>query len=325
MNKISWGIIGCGDVVERKSGKAFQTIPGSQLVAVMRRDVKKAADYAKRNQVPKWYGEADALIQDPDINAIYIATPPAYHEGYAVAALEAGKDVYLEKPMALESQGAARILASAEKSKGKLVIAHYRRALPAFRKVKELLEEQKIGQPLYTRLSILQPLKSNLIADTDSNWRINPALSGGGYFHDLAPHQLDLMLHFFGEVKSAAGFSSRLAAPYEANDLVSGGMEFKEGLHFQGLWCFSVPPEEATDYCEIIGSKGKISFSFFGKKVKLARENKNETFTFQNPDWIQQPMIEEVVAFFSGIGPNPCPAAEAVEGMHIMDAFTGKA
>lgn len=75
MKQINWGIIGCGDVTERKSGPAFNKIPGSKLVAVMRRDAEKAKDFALRHKVPRWYTDADKLIADPEVNAIYIATP----------------------------------------------------------------------------------------------------------------------------------------------------------------------------------------------------------------------------------------------------------
>ena len=99
MQQINWGIIGCGDVTELKSGPAFNKVSNSSLVAVMRRDAAKAEDYAKRHGVPKWYSNAEALIKDPDVNAIYIATPPSSHLEYAMAAMNAGKPVYVEKPM----------------------------------------------------------------------------------------------------------------------------------------------------------------------------------------------------------------------------------
>ena len=324
MEEIRWGIIGCGDVAERKSGPAFQQVAGSRLVAVMRRDAEKAADFAARHQVPKWYSQAEDLIRDPDINAVYVATPPASHEAYAIAALAAGKHVYLEKPMALDSDGARRIAEKAKESTGKLVIAHYRRALPAFRKVKELLDGGEIGQPLLVDVRLLQPATPGLVAATETNWRTDPAISGGGLFHDLAPHQLDLMLLYFGAVQRATGFSANQAKVTEADDFVSGLIQFENGVNFRGLWGFNVPPEQALDSCEIIGTKGKIKFPFFGEaEVALWQDGKREVFRFENPKYVQRPMIEKVTGYFLGKNPNPCPAAEAVEGMRLIDAFTG--
>ncbi|WP_224994526.1 Gfo/Idh/MocA family protein [Cesiribacter sp. SM1] len=325
MEEIRWGIIGCGDVAERKSGPAFQQALNSRLVAVMRRDAEKAADFASRHGVPKWYHQADALIHDPEINAIYVATPPSSHEAYAVAALAAGKHVYLEKPMALNSEGAGRIEEQAKNSSGKLVIAHYRRALPLFKKVKELLESHAIGKPLFADLQLLQPPKSSVVAATENNWRINPAISGGGLFHDLAPHQLDIMLHYFGAAGEATGYSANQLKTSEADDFVSGLIRFRSGVQFRGLWSFAAPAAAAADRCEIIGSKGKISFSFFGEaKVVLQQNGQEQSFSFDNPTYIQQPMIEQVIGYFQGKNANPCPAGEAVEVMQLMDAFTAK-
>src|SRR6476646_8946793 len=127
---IRWGIIGCGDVTEVKSGPAFNKVPNSTLVAVMRRDGKKAEEYATRHQVPKWYDNADRLINDPDVNAIYVATPPSTHEQYTLAALNAGKPVYVEKPMALHAASAMRMAETAKEENLPLVVAHYRREQP---------------------------------------------------------------------------------------------------------------------------------------------------------------------------------------------------
>lgn len=324
MQEVKWGIIGCGDVVERKSGPAFQRVDNSKLIAVMRRDAKKAADFALRHNVPKHYNDAWALINDDEVNAIYIATPPSSHEEYAVAALNAGKNVYLEKPMALDNASALRIQEAAAKSTGKITIAHYRRELPAFKKVKNLLEEGAIGTPLIADIRVLQPANSELIATTETNWRINPSISGGGLFHDLAPHHLDLMLHFFGQVENACGFSDNQTSNSEVDDMVTGIIKFKNAVSFRGIWAFAVPAEEASDKCEILGTQGKISFSFFGSNVSIRNGKKREEMTFDNPAYVQEPMINSVVRFFLGQGDNPCSIQDGVEVMRIIDEFTAK-
>ena len=321
MKEIKWGIIGCGDVTEVKSGPAFNKVNNSQLVAVMRRDASKAADYAKRHGVPKWYSNASDLINDPEVNAIYIATPPLQHEEYTIAALAAGKPVYVEKPMALNSAAAQRMAEASEKYGTKLVVAHYRRAQPLFLKIKSLLAEKTIGEVRFVDLKMLQPAASNVIANSEENWRINPAISGGGLFHDLAPHQLDLMLYYFGEAVNFHGLASKNNATAVA-DLVTGHIEFENNVVFNGLWCFSVPKNEQADTCEIVGTKGKITFSVFGQYIKINTEGKEETLNFEPLQHVEQPMIEKVVAYFSGEGENPCSADEALKTMKIMDAFT---
>jgi len=322
MQQIRWGIIGCGNVAEKKSGPAFHRVENSSLQAVMRRDKEKAADFAKRHRVPKWYGTAKDLINDVDINAIYIATPPSSHEKYAIAALEAGKHVYLEKPMALDKKSAQRIHQKAESSPGKLVIAHYRRALPVFMRVKDLLHEKKIGEISWVDIRMLQPVKTELVTTTQDNWRLNPALSGGGLFHDLAPHQLDLMLHYFGEVEEVMGFSVNHSHTSAADDLVTGLIKFKNGISLRGIWDFA--SDDSEDICVIHGSTGKITFPFFGEKITVWHAGIKSSIPLPYPDHVQEPMISKVVDYFLDRGPNPCPSAEAVEVMGIMDVFTGK-
>ena len=321
MNEIKWGIIGCGDVTEVKSGPAFNKVKHSQLVAVMRRDAAKAEDYAKRHGVPKWYSNATDLINDSEVNAIYIATPPLQHEEYTIAALAAGKPVYVEKPMALNSTAAQKMADAALANDVKLVVAHYRRAQPLFLKIKSLLEENIIGEVRLVDLKMLQSKANDLIANSEENWRINPAISGGGLFHDLAPHQLDLMLYYFGQAKIFNGIATKeISATVE--DLVTGHILFENGVVFNGIWCFSAPENEQTDSCEIYGSKGKISFSVFGQYIKISLDGKEETIDFEPLTHVQQPMIEQVVAYFRGEGKNPCSAEEALETMKLMDAFT---
>src|SRR5436309_7352124 len=116
MKTVRWGIIGCGDVCEVKSGPGFQKASGSALVAVMRRDGEKARDFAARHGVPKWYDDAQQLIADAEVDAVYVATPPDSHEQCAVAALRAGKPVLVEKPMARKFAECQRMVGAAQEA-----------------------------------------------------------------------------------------------------------------------------------------------------------------------------------------------------------------
>src|SRR5690625_1222950 len=137
METVRWGIIGVGHVTEVKSGPGFQQAERSELVAVMRRHGERAADYARRHGVPRWYDDADALIADPEVDAVYIATPPDSHAEYAVRVLEAGKPVYVEKPMARTAAECEQMLSASRRSGLPVFVAYYRRAMPRFVKVKE--------------------------------------------------------------------------------------------------------------------------------------------------------------------------------------------
>lgn len=320
---IRWGIIGCGDVTEVKSGPAFAKVPDSQLVAVMRRNAAKAKDYAERHGVPRWYSDATALINDPDVDAIYIATPPLQHEEYTVQALDAGKPVYVEKPMALDAAAAARMVKAADETGVKLSVAHYRRQQPLFLKIKSLLAEKAIGDVSLVNLQFFQPHKSTMIAQTEEAWRTNPAVSGGGLFHDLAPHQLDLLLYFFGTPVRATGLSKNVSRLYNADDTVCGSIEFSGGILFSGVWGFSVA--ERRDHCEIVGSEGSLRFSVFDNQpVIMRRGEREEQFSFDRLQHVQQPMIAAVVEYFLGRAENPCRGDEGVVVMTMMEAFTSQ-
>jgi len=317
---INWGIIGCGDVTEVKSGPAFNKVLNSKLVAVMRRNAEKAKDYAQRHGVEKWYSNADDLINDDEVNAIYVATPPSSHEEYAIKAMKAGKPVYLEKPMALNAQAAERIKKLAGETGIKISIAHYRRQQPLFLKVKKLLEQKAIGEVRFVDLKMLQPHQSDIITKTETNWRIDPSVSGGGLFYDLAPHQLDLMLYFFGRAEKISGIAFNASKYYDADDITCGQILFDSNVVFNGSWCFTV--SERKDQCEIIGSEGKISFPIFDhKQLILEREGARTTIAFDRLQHVQQPMIQKVVEYFLGQSSNPCSAEEGAEVMKMMDAI----
>ena len=179
MRTIRWGIIGCGNVTEVKSGPGFQKATNSHLVAVMRRDGAMAADYARRHGVPHWYDDADALINDPAVDAVYIATPPNAHQAYTLAAAKAGKPVYVEKPMALNYVECQTMVAACKAAGVRLWVAYYRRCLPRFLKVKALLESGAIGAPRLVTVRFyrdwVQP-----VDQTQLPWRVQPAVAGGG-------------------------------------------------------------------------------------------------------------------------------------------------
>jgi predicted dehydrogenase len=325
MKKINWGIIGCGDVTEVKSGPAFNKVNNSALVAVMRRNAAKAEDYARRHGVPKWYDDAQQLIDDPDVNAIYVATPPQSHEDYTIRAFKAGKPVYVEKPMSTNAASAKRMLQASVDTGIKFCIAHYRKAQPRFKKLKALLDAKEIGTVRMVNLQLIQPPQSSLIAKTDTFWRVDPAVSGGGLFHDLSPHQLDLMQYFFGDYEKANGFGMNQAGLYPADDLVIGNILFKSGVVFNGSWCFTASEKEEKDLVEIIGSAGRISFAAFSTHhILLSKKGEEQLFAFDELPHVQQPMIDAVVKYFLGEGPNPSTAESAVATMQVIDAFTRK-
>lgn len=319
MKTIKWGIIGAGDVAEVKSGPAFQKVKNSKLVAVMRRNAEKAKDFAERHNVPFWYASIDELLANKEINAIYIATPPSSHLEIAKKCLDAKKFIYLEKPMTLNSVEASA-LNDLVTENDSVVVAHYRRKLLPFLKVKELLDAKIIGDILFADIQILQSEKNSIITETEDHWRLKPAISGGGYFNDIAPHQIDLMYYYFGEIENSTGYSHS-SKNNNVDDIVNGIINFKNGVQFRGIWNFNANKNETKDECKIYGTKGTITFSFYDEKVFLTSKKKTEIFSFTNSKHIQQPMIEAAVNYFLSKEKNPCTIREGLEVMKVIDSF----
>lgn len=320
MKHIRWGIIGCGNVTEAKSGPAFQQIEGSYIVAVMRRDAEKAADYAKRHGIAKGYSDADKLIQDPDVNAIYIATPPDTHAFYTLKALEAGKPVYVEKPMALNYTEAKQMADASEKYGIPVFVAYYRRALSGFLKVKELIENKAIGEVLSIDLKLHLPTRNEDYKTDNLPWRVLPEKSGGGYFFDLASHQLDWLDFVFGKAELISSKIENRAGLYSAEDYVQAKLRYKNNILFTGNWDFCAPKKNAQDRAEIIGSKGKIIFSTFGfDPILLETEKEKKQFPFEKPDHVQKQLIHQVVNSLQGKGECVSTAQSAIAASQIME------
>ena len=324
MDQIQWGIIGCGNVTEVKSGPAFNKIPNSKLVAVMRRDAALAEDYARRHNVPKWYNDVDELVNDPDVNAIYIATPPNVHEAYTEKALRAGKPVYVEKPMALNAAECSRMNAVSKETGVPLFVAYYRRSLPYFIKLKELIDSNIIGDIRYINICLQwQPYDEEIGELRKPKWRVQPAISGGGHFHDLASHQFDLLEYILGPIKSANGIARNQAGLYDADDITVASFEFESGVLGNGVWCFTINKEQREDKAQIVGSKGRINFSFFEKfDIVVETESGTETYNIPYPAHVQQPLIELIVKELRGEAQSPSTGLTGARANQIMDWIT---
>ena len=317
---IKWGIIGCGDVTEKKSGPAFSKIESSSLTAVMRRNGEKAKDYAERHGVPLWFDDANELIHHPEVNAIYIATPPDTHASYAIQALEAGKPVYVEKPMARNFEECQQMLAAAKQADQHLLVAYYRRSLPAFLQVKEWLDEKAIGEIRMVNLRLLMPPKADETRGEPLPWRVIPEIAGGGHFMDLAAHQLDFLDYILGPIKTVHGIAKNQAGFYPAEDAVVSSFQFENGILGTGYWGFTFTPEQKTDIIELEGTNGRISFSCFSNTpVSLRSNEREEQIEVVHPETIQEPMIQQVVGHLLGKGNSPSTGESAARTNWVMD------
>lgn len=323
--EIRWGFIGCGEVTERKSGPAFNLVPGSRIQAVMSRSKEKACSYAERHQIPRWYTDAQQLISDPDVNAIYIATPPSSHATYAIMAMKAGKPVYVEKPLASSYIDCQRINRISEQTHIPCFVAYYRRYLPYFHKVKELVESGAIGKVVSVQIRFACPPRDLDYNSTALPWRVQRDIAGGGYFYDLAPHQIDLLQEIFGPIVRAMGFSSNRGGLYETEDTVSAAFQFADGLPGSGSWCFVSHESARTDRIELIGEGGQLCFSVFTyEPIVLRNEQGSQEFHIENPKHVQLPLIQSVVEHLQQGNICTADSISATGVNWVMDRILGK-
>ena len=318
MERVRWGIIGVGNVTEGKSGPAFQQAERSELVAVMRRNGDLAADYARRHHVPRWYDDADELINDPEVDAVYVATPPDSHRDYAVRAAQAGKPVYVEKPMARTALECEAMIAACDDAGVGLFVAYYRRAMPRFATVKELLDSGRIGQ--LRSVSIRNERPGHLDEAGRGGWRVDPEISGGGHFVDLGSHTLDLLDWLLGPVTHAAGIATNRGGRYRAEDLVTGVFSFGSGVEGVGLWNYDSCQHK--DQVEIVGTAGALRFSCFtDEPLALLTPRGAEQINAPYPETVQLPLIQTVVDALTGQGDSPSNGHSAVRTTRVIDGL----
>ena len=305
MKQLKWGFIGCGEVTEKKSGPAFSEVEGSSVEAVMSRSEQRARTYAITHGIRKWYTDAQEIIDDPDVNAIYVATPPSSHATYAIMAMKAGKPVYVEKPLAASYEDCARINRISEQTGIPCFVAYYRRYLPYFQKVKEIV----------LRAADAEAIKNG----TPLPWRLQPEIAGGGYFYDMAPHQLDMLQDIFGVILEARGIHANRGGYYEAEDSVSACFRFENGLPGSGSWCYVAHESAREDCIEIIGTEGQVSFSVFDyNPIRLQTSEGDERITVPNPPYVQYPIIKNVIEHLQ------CTSVSATPVNWVMDRILGK-
>jgi len=318
MQRVRWGILGVGDVTEKKSGPGFQQAERSELVAVMRRSTDKAADYARRHGVPRWYDDADALIHDPEVDAVYIATPPDAHRDLTLRVAAAGKPVYVEKPMARSAAEGRAMNAACAAAGVPLFVAYYRRAMPRFLEIKRLVEGGAIGEPRAVTVRLLRPGMTD--RGSELPWRVRPEVSGGGLFVDLGSHTLDFLDYLLGPITEVVGRSANQAGSYPAEDVVAGAFSFASGVYGVGLWCFSA--HAPHDEVELIGSSGSLCFSSFDETPLRLVTAKGETLIrAPYPATVQAPLIQTVVDALTGRGACPSTGESALRTSRVINTL----
>jgi 1,5-anhydro-D-fructose reductase (1,5-anhydro-D-mannitol-forming) len=315
MPDVRWGIIGCGDVAEVKSGPALQKAEGSTLVAVTRRDVARARDYAARHGVPRVHATPRDLIDDPDVDAVYVATPPSSHLEFALAAAAAGKPCLVEKPMAITHAECLRMVDAFAAAGVPLWVAYYRRALPRFLAVRDVLASGAIGRLVAVRASIAAPLAHGQGA---ANWRFDPATAGGGLFFDLGSHTFDLIDFLAGRIADVSGVAANTGGTYKAEDVAAASFSCDHGVVGTGIWNFNAPA--ADDELVLTGTAGEITTPILADRdVSVRTAASTRTIHAPNPPHVHQPLVQSIVDELRGAGQCPSTGSTAARASWALE------
>jgi predicted dehydrogenase len=308
-------MIGCGDVAEVKSGPALQKADGSALVAVTRRDRAKADDYARRHGVGRVHADAASLIDDPEVDAVYIATPPASHVELALRVAAAGKPCLVEKPMATTYGGCARLNQAFGSSETPLFVAYYRRALPRYLRVRELLAGGAIGRVTSVHVEVQQPLTTGAAARA---WRLDPEIAGAGLFLDLASHCVDLLDFLVGRITHVSGFAINTGGAYPAEDVTAAAFQFQNNVVGTGAWNFNAG--SSSDAISFAGSGGELRVPVFTDgDVVLSAGGERQVIPFRNPPHVHQPLVQSIVDELRGRGRCESTGESGARASWVLD------
>lgn len=318
---IRWGIIGCGDVTEIKSGPPYYKIEGFTLQAVMRRNKHKAKDYATRHNVPTYYSNADDLINDKNIDAIYIATPPDTHKYYGLKVASAGKPCCIEKPLSPNYKDSLAIVTAFKNANQPLFVAYYRRTLPRFLQIKNWLDSGKIGTVKHINWQLNKPA-SKLDLSKKENFRTDAEIAPGGYFDDLASHGLDLFTYFLGNIKEAKGIAINQQNLYSAKDAIAACWIHDNNITGSGNWNFGTFAK--VDKVEIYGENGTIEFAIFDDSpILLKTETAQISLSINHPENVQYFHVKAIKEHLFSKIEHPSTGENGLHTSWVMDKILG--
>ena len=313
MAKFRWGLIGCGEVARRRVAQAIQAHPQCELVAACRRNETALCEFCEDYSVPSSFTDADALIADASLDAVYIATPVGCHREQAVKAAQAGKHVLLEKPMALNLMECEAIAQAASAANVTLGIAYYRRFYPVVIRMKELIESGTIGTPLSIRAATATRA---LTPDFEGYWRVDPEQSGGGPLIDLGSHRLDLFRTFFGDPTQAHAICATRCGDYAAEDCASALFRFGDGIHGT-LECFFGAGTDPDEF-SILGTQGRLDATPLNRgELQIETDGKRRCESHPPHENYNVPLVADFVA---AIEQGRCPTVSGEDGRAVNAA-----
>lgn len=320
---VNWGIVGAGKIAESQMAPAIAAVPGHELVAVSRREMVSARQFAARHGAVRAYDNAEALLNDEQVDAVYVATPPHLHASETILAAQAGKHVLCEKPMALTTAECRAMIEACRAAGVVLSVCHYQRFNARHQRIRQLVEEKAIGNVTAVRINF-----SDRFPPQPGVWHHDPRISGGGPMMDLGIHCIDLLRYLCGPAESVSALAETLVDSSEVDDtatllirLASGGQAV-----VTSHWTTANHEPERTNGLEIWGTKGSVVAAPISAKdsagtlnVFTAEGLRDESVEPGGP----RPHVALVRAFgeaVAGEGPNPIPGEEGLAGLAVVEA-----
>ena len=292
MDKVSFGLIGCGDIARKRVAPAIRELQNCELVAVNRAQANLAQSFAKEFGARRWYANWRELLQDKEINAVYIATPVYLHVEQTIAAAEAGKHVLCEKPMALDVAECDRMIDACRRNGVKLGIAYYRHFYPVVRRIKEILESGEIGKPVVAQINAFEWFDPPV--DHPRAWLLKKAQSGGGPMFDFGCHRIEVLLDLFGKVGNLKSTMTNDFFQREVEDVGVATFQFEQGVCATLTVAHSA--REPQDTLDVFGSKGSLHVSVLNEgTLRVLSESGERTESLPPAANIHQPLIEDFV------------------------------
>ena len=315
MRKVGWGLIGCGDIARRRVAPALRDLDNCELIVVSRADAERAEVFAREFGAKRWHADWRDLIEDPEIEAVYVATPVHLHAAQAIAAAEAGKHVLCEKPMALSVGECARMNAAAEASGVRLGVAYYRRFYPAVERVAELLRSGEIGAPVLAQMNAFERFEP--APDHPRRWLLERRLSGGGPMFDFGCHRVEVLLNLFGRAAAVKGLTSNAAFAREVEDTACALIEFEGGA--QAVLSVTHAAREPQDTLEVFGTRGSVRADVLNDgrlRIKTDAGEREESHT-PHPN-LHQPLIDD---FARAVVEGRSPRVDGAAGQAVSEVL----
>jgi predicted dehydrogenase len=255
---VKWGVIGAGGHADRRVlPEMFKAAPNSELVAVM--DINPdALQRVVGKYHPRYsYDTEEALLENGEVDAVYIATPQNVHHRQVVMAAQYGKHVLCEKPMAVNLKEAEEMIETCTKAGVKLGLDYNMRFHAYNLKARELVAQGRLGQLVMGRAQL-----TCWYPPIPGAWRQDIAISHGGSLIDMGSHCIDLLEYILGtQVKAVTGFQGTLTHDYNVEDSSTILLQFENGAHGIVDNYFNIPDEAAKNFLEVYGTRGAIHAS----------------------------------------------------------------